>query len=238
MSSEDDVRAASKQFYDALNKMANGDSSSMADIWSHGASVTAMHPIGGRQVGWDAVAGSFAQVAKLASGGKVALTDQLIQVVGDMAYEMGLEDGEVTMGGHPVVDRPPRHQRLPAGGRRVADGPPPHGHLAGDARRARQAAGGRRVGGEGCPSRQVPGVPAASSRRACADAGRSKLRVCRGGAPLRKEGPSATGKEPITNAHRSNNQADPLRLSLLIRMDRSSNHLYNYFRLASTTGHG
>jgi ketosteroid isomerase-like protein len=103
MSSEDDVRAASQKFYGALNKMANGDSSSMAEAWSHGASVTTMHPIGGRQLGWEAVAESFAQVAKLASGGKVALTDQLIQVVGEMAYEMGVEDGDVTLGGHPVA---------------------------------------------------------------------------------------------------------------------------------------
>ena len=103
MSSEDDVRAASRKFYGALNRMADGDSSAMADVWSHGASVTSMHPIGGRQVGWDAVAELFAQVAKLAAGGKVALTDQLIQVAGDIAYEIGVEGGDVTLGGHPVV---------------------------------------------------------------------------------------------------------------------------------------
>ena len=103
MSSEDDVRDASKKFYAALNKMVNGDSSALAEVWSHGGSVTTMHPIGGRQVGWDAVAESFAQVAKLCSGGKVALTDQIIQVVGDMAYEVGHEDGDATMGGLPVV---------------------------------------------------------------------------------------------------------------------------------------
>lgn len=33
--------------------MANGDARPLSDIWSHGAAVTAMHPIGGRQVGWD-----------------------------------------------------------------------------------------------------------------------------------------------------------------------------------------
>ena len=32
-------------------------------------------------------------------GGQVALKDQMIQVGGDMAYEMGLEDGNVTLGG-------------------------------------------------------------------------------------------------------------------------------------------
>jgi hypothetical protein len=55
MSAEDEVRKASQQFYAALNRMANGDGGGMADIWSHSATVTTMHPIGGREVGWDAV---------------------------------------------------------------------------------------------------------------------------------------------------------------------------------------
>lgn len=103
MSSEDEVRKASQQFYAALNRMANGDSGSMAEVWSHGAEVTAMHPIGGRDVGWDAVKTSFAQVAKLASGGKVELKDQSIQVAGDLAYEIGSEQGELSLGGHHAV---------------------------------------------------------------------------------------------------------------------------------------
>ena len=40
MSTEDEVRKASQQFYAALNRMANGDAGSMADIWSHSATVT------------------------------------------------------------------------------------------------------------------------------------------------------------------------------------------------------
>jgi hypothetical protein len=46
---EDDVRAAADQFYNALEAMANGDASTMADIWSHEDDVTTMHPIGGRE---------------------------------------------------------------------------------------------------------------------------------------------------------------------------------------------
>ena len=100
MSAEDEIRKASARFYAALNQMANGDSSSMADVWSHNASVTAMHPIGGREVGWDAVRASFQQVAQIASGGKVELKDQLVQVAGDIAYEMGTEQGQLTLAGH------------------------------------------------------------------------------------------------------------------------------------------
>ncbi len=100
MSTEDELRKASKQFYDALNSMAKGDASSMADIWSHSADVTVLHPIGGREVGWEAVKASFHQVAKLASDGSVELKDQLIRVAGDFAYEIGVEEGQLTLAGY------------------------------------------------------------------------------------------------------------------------------------------
>ncbi|MHC4074303.1 MAG: hypothetical protein ACYTGS_20140 [Planctomycetota bacterium] len=45
MSTEDDVRKASKQFYAGLNRMANGDAAPLADSWSHSAAVTTMHLI-------------------------------------------------------------------------------------------------------------------------------------------------------------------------------------------------
>jgi ketosteroid isomerase-like protein len=100
MADDHEVREASQRFYAALNRMANGDSSAMAEVWSHEASVTAMHPIGGREVGWDAVRGSFEQVAKLSSDGKIELAEQLIQVAGDVACEIGIERGQITLGGH------------------------------------------------------------------------------------------------------------------------------------------
>ena len=100
MSAEDEVRTASKQFYAGLNLMLKGDAGPLADIWSHSAAVTAMHPIGGREVGWDAVRGSFEQVAKLSADGKVGLKDQLVHVADDMAYEVGVEQGQVKLAGH------------------------------------------------------------------------------------------------------------------------------------------
>ena len=103
MSAEDEVRTASQQFYAALNRMANGDSSAMADIWSQSATVTTMHPVGGREVGWDAVKASFEQVAQVASDGKVELKEQLIRVAGDVAYEMGVEQGQLKLAGHQVA---------------------------------------------------------------------------------------------------------------------------------------
>ena len=102
MSTEDDVRNASKNFYAGLNRMANGEDGPLADIWSHGAAVTAMHPIGGREVGWDAVRASFEKVAQLASEGKIELKDQLIRVAGDMAWEAGIEHGQFKLAGQQV----------------------------------------------------------------------------------------------------------------------------------------
>lgn len=103
MSTEDEVRNASTQFYAGLNRMANGNADSLADSWSHSAAVTVMHPIGGRQVGWDAVSASFEEVAQLATDGQIELKDQLIHVAGDLAYEVGIEHGRVKLAGQPVV---------------------------------------------------------------------------------------------------------------------------------------
>ena len=103
MSAEDDVRAASARFYAALNGMASGDAGAMAAVWSHGASVTAMHPIGGREVGWEQVRPVWEQVASVASGGQITLSDQLVSVGGDMAYEVGVERGHAIMAGEDVA---------------------------------------------------------------------------------------------------------------------------------------
>jgi len=103
MSADDEVRKASSRFYAALNSMINGDAGPLADIWSHSSAVTTMHPIGGREVGWDAVRGAWEQVAKLASDGKVALKDQLIHVAGDAAYEVGTEHGRFMLAGQQVA---------------------------------------------------------------------------------------------------------------------------------------
>ena len=103
MTTEDDVRSASTHFYASLNRMVNGDSASMADIWSHSADVTGLHPIGGRVQGWDAVKASFEKVAQLASGGKIELKDQLIRVAGDMAYEVGVEHGQIRLAGQLTI---------------------------------------------------------------------------------------------------------------------------------------
>ncbi len=100
---DDDVRKASEQFYAALNRMAHGDAGAMADIWSQADTATTMHPIGGREVGWENVKGPWEQIAKMSSGGQITLIDRLARVAGDMAYEVGVEQGHITLGGEKVA---------------------------------------------------------------------------------------------------------------------------------------
>jgi len=105
MSAEDEVLKASNQFYASLNKMTNGDAQSLSDIWSHDSAVTTMHPIGGRQVGWKDVWETWDQTAHVASEGQVKLQDQFIRVIGDLAYEIGVENAGFRIAGQKVTDQ-------------------------------------------------------------------------------------------------------------------------------------
>ncbi|MFB6108212.1 MAG: nuclear transport factor 2 family protein [Haloplanus sp.] len=102
LSAERGVRAASDRFYDALNRMANGDAGPMSAVWSHRDDVTTMHPIGGREVGWDEVRGPWQSVADVASDGSVERTDQLIRVAGELAYELVTERVSMSVAGEPM----------------------------------------------------------------------------------------------------------------------------------------
>lgn len=97
--SEDAVREASDRFYEALAEMANGDAGSLSEVWSHRDDVTTMHPIGGREVGWDAVEESWASVANLSEGGEVTRADQLLRVGEDLAYELATERVSMSLAG-------------------------------------------------------------------------------------------------------------------------------------------
>jgi len=103
MTAEDEIRAVSEEFYAALNRMLAGDATSLGDIWSHSSTVTALHPIGDWHVGWDEVKTSFGEVAKASTGGQVDITDQLIRVAGDMAYEVGMEHADFSIAGESLT---------------------------------------------------------------------------------------------------------------------------------------
>jgi len=100
MSAENEVRAASSKFYAALNRMANGEAGPMANVWVTGPQASAHHPIGGRDLTYETVVASFGKVAEIASGGEIQITDQIIDVGGDMAVETGVEIGNLVIAGH------------------------------------------------------------------------------------------------------------------------------------------
>lgn len=100
MSANYKVRIASEDFYAALNKMAAGDAGPMSDVWVRGADVSAQHPIGGRDQGYDTVVASFAKVAEIAGGGEIRLEDRQIVTGAEMAVETGVEVGTLIIAGH------------------------------------------------------------------------------------------------------------------------------------------
>ena len=102
MTVADDVQQASDQFYAALNRLLNGDRWPVAEACAHSPEATTLHPSGGRQVGWTEVWAQWEQLAQLFSGGQIAPHDLLIRVTGDLAYTVGIERGEGTLGGQPV----------------------------------------------------------------------------------------------------------------------------------------
>ncbi|KAB1188001.1 MULTISPECIES: nuclear transport factor 2 family protein [Haloferax] len=99
---DEGVRAVSDRFYNALTQMANGDATPMMELWPHRDDVTTMHPIGGREVGWDEVRGPWQAVADMAEGGEVKPTDQHFRVFGDVAIELVTEDVSMSLGGESV----------------------------------------------------------------------------------------------------------------------------------------
>jgi ketosteroid isomerase-like protein len=96
MSTEDDVRAISDKFYSGLSRM---DVTALPGIWSHSDDVTAMHPMGGEQVGWEEVRASFEQAAGPMTDSHVDLIDQRIYAGTDLAVETGTERGSAKLAG-------------------------------------------------------------------------------------------------------------------------------------------
>jgi uncharacterized protein DUF4440 len=103
MAVEDEIRQASEQFYAALNRELNGDPGPMMDVWSHGSDVAAMHPLGGRQLGWGEVRASWEQVAQAPSDAQVTLDDlAVVPLTDDVAYTLGTEHGQAMLGNETV----------------------------------------------------------------------------------------------------------------------------------------
>ena len=91
-----DVQAASKAFYDAL--AAQDRAASMAKVWAHTPYITNLGPRNRSiVVGWDANLEYWEKTNSIFASIKGQLSDQHIHVNGNLAWEMGLETGEITL---------------------------------------------------------------------------------------------------------------------------------------------
>src|ERR671911_2609360 len=103
MAVEDEIRQASEQFYVAINRAINGDPGPMMKVWSHGSDVATLHPLGGRETGWEEVRASWEQVAQAFSDGQVSIEDLVVVPLSeDVAYTLGSEHGQAKLGDQTV----------------------------------------------------------------------------------------------------------------------------------------
>jgi ketosteroid isomerase-like protein len=79
--------------------MAAGDAAPMAEAWARTDDVSALHPIGGRDLGYDAVIASFSKVAEIAGGGQIRIEDQMLMLTDELAVETGVETGTLVIAG-------------------------------------------------------------------------------------------------------------------------------------------
>jgi ketosteroid isomerase-like protein len=95
---EEEIRAASARFYEALNRVCRGDPATMGDTWHQTAHVTTVHPVGEWAHGWEQVWASWEEIAQTARNGSIVARDVRTFVYGIIAYTTCVEDVTVTYG--------------------------------------------------------------------------------------------------------------------------------------------
>jgi ketosteroid isomerase-like protein len=86
---EKEVYAAMERFYEALDRMSDGEgATAMREAWHHTSRVTATHPTGEWLIGWDQVEAAWnlaASFGRKGNGGS-RIRDVRVHVYGDIAY--------------------------------------------------------------------------------------------------------------------------------------------------------
>jgi PAS domain S-box-containing protein len=93
---EKEVLAANARFYAALNTLFTGELAPMVAVWSHAKDVTYMGPVGGFQVGWEAVQKDWEAQAAMKLGGKVIASGMQVTAGRELAIVSDIETGENT----------------------------------------------------------------------------------------------------------------------------------------------
>jgi ketosteroid isomerase-like protein len=104
MTVEYEIRQASEQFYAALNRVVNGDSGPMMEVWSHGPHVATMTPRGRVNLGWEEVRAGWERAAQSLSEGQVSVDNLVVvPIADDVAYTLGTDHGQMKVGGEPIL---------------------------------------------------------------------------------------------------------------------------------------
>ena len=85
------VQRAVDRFYDALNHVLNGDPQPMLALWSRDAEVSLLDPRGALLRGWDAVSAHWEWLARVASCGRVMVSDLQVSGAGALVYVTATE---------------------------------------------------------------------------------------------------------------------------------------------------
>lgn len=99
---EEEVKAAAVRFYDALEHLLTGKGvEPMLAAWHHTDRVTSGHPIGEWSRGWDEIAATWIEFARIGapSMGGTQIRDLRAVVYGDVAYTTCVFVAAPSMGG-------------------------------------------------------------------------------------------------------------------------------------------
>jgi ketosteroid isomerase-like protein len=96
------VKAASQAFYAALSTT---DTSAMEKVWAHTPYVVHISPVAKAiAVGWDAVRKSWEDANNITSQRKVSFSESRVQIEGKLAWEIGIEKGQITLKSGDVIN--------------------------------------------------------------------------------------------------------------------------------------
>src|SRR4051794_8179570 len=80
---EDEVLAANRSFYAAFEAL---DIDAMSDLWEHSDRASCVHPGWGRLTGWGAISASFFALFQNGQNLQFILTNERVDVDGDLAW--------------------------------------------------------------------------------------------------------------------------------------------------------
>lgn len=98
--SEEDIKAVAREFYNALNDLFTGDVTPMDRVWSHADDVCYLGPRGEIVTGWKAIYKELKKQADLKMGGIVKPEEMHVTICGDIAITQNREVGSNVLDGN------------------------------------------------------------------------------------------------------------------------------------------